>query len=223
MVFPGGELTRRWRTLARLVSAAALLGATALAVRPGLLSGLVEIDNPYAVPALGPLADVVAGAAPPILSLAGLAALMGLVRRAARSSGSTRAQFRIVGMALAVLLLALLAQAALDAGELGSPAPLQALRLVGFLALPVALGVAMTRYRLYDVDRLVDRAVVYGLVSAGVIVLYVTAVALLGGALGRRVDLGASVLAAGVAAVLFPLLRDGTQRLVARRLLRLAR
>ncbi len=218
LMFPTGALSRPWKFVAALVAAIALLDTVALAVQSGQLTGIVEIDNPYAVPALDPLSHVVAGAAPPLISLAGLAALVGLVRRAARSTGSTRAQFRVVGLALAVLLVALGSQAALDAGDLGSPLLVQGLRVVAFLSLPLAFGVAMTRYRLYDVDRLVDRAVVYGLVSAGVVVLYVTAVALLGGALGRRVDLGASVLAAGVAAVLFPLLRDGTQRLVARRL-----
>lgn len=218
VLFPGGTLSRVWRRVLVAVAVLALTAALALAVAAGPLDGLVEIDNPYAVPVLDPVAKVVAAAAPPLISVVGLAALVDLVRRAGRSAGDERAQFRVVGLALAVLVGALAAQAVLDAGDLAAPALLQALRLVGFLAVPLALGVALTRYRLYDADRLVDRAVVYALVSAGVVVLYVTAVALLGGALGRRVDLGASVLAAGAAAVLFPLLRDGAQRLVARRL-----
>jgi signal transduction histidine kinase len=218
VLFPSGEVPRGWRVAGPAVAAAAVLAAAALAVRPGRLEGLVEIDNPYAVGALRPVADVVAGAAPPLVALAGLVALGGLLRRAWRSTAVERAQFRVVGLALALLLLALLGQLALGAAEPSSPGLLGALRLVGFLAVPAALAVAMTRYRLYELDRIVDRAVVFGLVSAGVVVLYVCAVALLGGALGTRVDLGASVLAAVVAAVAFPLLRDGVQRLVARRL-----
>lgn len=220
VLFPGGSPSRSWRVGLRIVAAAAGLAALALAVRPGPLDGLVEVDNPYAVEALaaGVVATAVAGAAPALVGLAGLVALAGLARRAWRSVGTERAQFRVLGLALGVLLVALLLQLALGSGEDASPTLLQALRLVGFLAVPAALAVAMTRYRLYDVDRLVDRTVVFGLVSAGVVVLYVTAVALLGGALGTRVDLGASALAAVVAAVLFPLLRDGAQRLVARRL-----
>lgn len=217
-LFPGGSPSHAWRIGLRAVAAVAGLAAVALAVRPGPLDGLVEVDNPYAVEALDSVATVVAGAAPALVGVAGLVALGGLVRRAWRSVGTERAQFRVLGLALGVLLVALLLQLALGSADDASPTLLQALRLVGFLAVPAALAVAMTRYRLYAVDRLVDRTVVFGLVSAGVVVLYVTAVALLGGALGTRVDLGASVLAAVVAAVLFPLLRDGAQRLVARRL-----
>jgi two-component system NarL family sensor kinase len=196
----------------------AVLAAVALAVLPGPLGGLVEVENPYAVDALMSFAEPVAAAAPPLLSLLGLVAVGDLVVRARPATGVERVQFRLLRLALAVLVAALLAQAALDAGDLATPEVLQALRLLAFLAVPLALAVALTRYRLYDADRLVDRAVVYAVISGGIVAVYVVTVAVLGGALGRRVDIGASVLAAAVAAVLFPLLRDGTQRLVARRL-----
>jgi hypothetical protein len=50
---------------------------------------------------------------------------------------------------------------------------------VGFALLPVAVGVAMLRYRLYEIDRIVSRTVSYGLLSAGLIGLYLLVVALL--------------------------------------------
>lgn len=217
LLFPSGELPPRWRRPARAVACLAVLSCLALAVRPGPLNGLVEITNPYGTTALGAAPAALAGLAPPLITLAGLAALISMALRFRRSDGEVRAQFRLVGFAVGVLVLTLAARTAAEASGSGSPALLGTLTLAGFCAVPLGLGLALTRYRLYDADRLIDRAVVYAVVSAGIVLLYVTAVTLLGGALGRRVDLAASVLAAVIAAVLFPLLREGTQRLVARR------
>jgi hypothetical protein len=54
-----------------------------------------------------------------------------------------------------------------------------ALNSAGFLLLPVAVGVAVLRYRLYEIDRIVSRSVSYGLLSAGLIALYLLVVTLL--------------------------------------------
>jgi hypothetical protein len=64
-------------------------------------------------------------------------------------------------------------------GLLGPGLIYTAVSAVGFVLLPVAVGVAVLRYRLYEIDRIVSRTVSYGLLSAGLIGLFLVVVALL--------------------------------------------
>ena len=91
--------------------------------------------------------------------------------------------------------------------------------ILGALAgalLPVAIGIAVLRYRLYEIDLLLSRAVLYGLLTAGVAAVYLAVVAVCHIGFGMTSDLPVQVLATAVAAAaLFPL-RDRVQRRVDR-------
>ena len=85
-----------------------------------------------------------------------------------------------------------------------------------FLLVPLAIGFAVLRYRLWDIDALINRTLVYGLLTACVIGLYILVVALLGALLSQLGNLFISLLATGLVALLFHPLRERLQQAVNR-------
>jgi signal transduction histidine kinase len=87
---------------------------------------------------------------------------------------------------------------------------------LGILAIPISVGIAILRYRLYDIDLIINRTLVYVALTAIVVGVYVLAVGYLGAVFRTEGNLAISVLAAGVVAVLFAPLRNRLQRVVNR-------
>ena len=84
----------------------------------------------------------------------------------------------------------------------------------GMLLIPLSIGIAILRYHLLDIDLIINRTLVYGALTASVVGLYVLVVGGLGALLQSRGNLIVSLLATGLAAVLFQPLRDRLQRAV---------
>ena len=209
LLFPDGRApSPRWGVLARLIGWW-LVGLTVLAA---LLPGPMDpfpAQNPLglgALAALRPVADaliavVMVGFAPLCLA--------GLVWRWRHAQGDERAQLKWFVTAAVV---------ALAGGLLGGFLPIpvlagDALWLAGLSCLPVAAAVAIIKYRLYDIDVLIERSIVYGLLTAVVVSGYVAIVAVLGGWLSQ---FAASLVATGVTAVAFQPLRERLQRRIDR-------
>jgi signal transduction histidine kinase len=103
----------------------------------------------------------------------------------------------------------------LPASFLPSSHPLSILRPVVsllFLLVPLTIGVAVLRYRLWGIDLVVNRALVYVGLSAGVASIYIVAVGYLGALFGNRNNLLVSLLATGTVAAAFQPLRAHVQR-----------
>jgi hypothetical protein len=180
LLFPTGRLlSPRWRPVAWLAGAAtaALTVLTALQANLGTIGGQV-IANPIAVAWVGnPDTSAVGVAAFGLLLLSVVAAFASLVIRFRRSRGEERQQLKWFAFACALLPLEVLSEVLPAAvGGLIFPA------LVVFL--PVATGIAILRYRLYDIDRLINRTLVYGLLTALLAGVYGVAVLVLGQVFG---------------------------------------
>lgn len=133
-----------------------------------------------------------------------------LIARFRRAQGDERQQVKWVLYAVAVLVAAIVAVnlwPALDPSFVGT-----VMFLVGSLAIPVAVGVAILRYRLYDIDLVMNRTLVYGALTACVVGIYVLVVGYLGALLRTGGNLPISLVATGVVAVLFAPLRDRLQQ-----------
>lgn len=136
----------------------------------------------------------------------------------ARRNSITRLQARwaISGFVLSLVLVVALNM--LPKNILG--VPIVARRALGVLLLPIplGLGVAILRYRLFDIDRLINRALVYGALTAFIVIVYIAIVGYFGSLLQTtnvvhtRADLLMSLLATGVIALLFQPLRERIQR-----------
>jgi signal transduction histidine kinase len=83
---------------------------------------------------------------------------------------------------------------------------------LSFASVPVAIGIAVLKYRLYDIDLIINRTLVYGALTASVVGIYVLVVGYLGALFQTGGNLFVSLLATGLVAVLFAPLRDRLQR-----------
>ncbi len=80
---------------------------------------------------------------------------------------------------------------------------------------PIAIGIAVLKHRLYDIDIIVNKTVVYAALAAFITVVYVAVVVGIGAAIGQRhnADPGLSILATAVVAIAFQPVRERVQRL----------
>ena len=216
LLFPDGRLpSPRWRPAAWLIVAAnaLLLAVTATSdvafaqAAPGVAAPVRLIPHRVAGPWLGNLEVV-------MLFLFGLSAA-GCAVRYRRSGGIVRQQIKWFAYAgvIAALGFVILAFTTND------PA-IAFIVLVPFV--PVAAGIAIIKYRLYDIDVVISRTIVYGSLAAfitAVYVLVVAGIAALGSGsvhAGSRPDLGLSILATAVVAVAFQPVRERVQQLANR-------
>jgi hypothetical protein len=173
LLFPTGRPPGRgWRWLGRAAS-----GLLSLALGAGLLAR-EDADLTVALPwaltgTAGKVAAGLFGAAVFGLVVTWLLAMASLVVRFRRAAPLERVQLRWVFLAI-LLNIGQLAVRPLVPDDLGS-----LYGTAAFDALPISIGVAVLRYRLYEIDRIVSRTVSYGLLSAGLVGLYLLLVALL--------------------------------------------
>jgi hypothetical protein len=159
VTFPtGGYAGRLERFLGRAVIALTVWAMIGFAISTATLTD-TGLENPLAQPSLSALAVIANDSGFFLVIALGLAAIIGLFIRFARSIGVERQQFRwlIFGGSVFVLIA--------GAGQFlpeGSQAEL--IWLLGGSAIPISIGVAVARYRLYEIDRIISRTVGYVLV-----------------------------------------------------------
>jgi hypothetical protein len=182
LLFPDGRLpSRRWRPLAWLSGLViALLGVDSV-LAPGPLSDLEGVRNPFGLEAAPWLVD-----AEIVLLLLYVACILAsavsLILRYRHSGGEVREQIKWIALAgsfvslLLSIVLGVLIVAEVMRGIGGStPLWLQGLLFVmvlSFTGVPVAIGFAVLKYRLYDIDLLINRTLVYGSLTATLVALY---------------------------------------------------
>ncbi|TMK35360.1 MAG: GAF domain-containing sensor histidine kinase [Actinobacteria bacterium] len=223
-VFPTGALpSRRWRPVVTLGLTAAgltVLGFLFVPAKenlpaPGGIS--LTYANPVRVQAMGPaLAAVLAGAAW-VVALVTAAAFLSLVIRYRTGGSEQRQQIKWLGLAAASELLLLLAGflALIACSCASSPIASSLLLMAAFVVLigvPAALAIAILKYQLYEIDVIIKRAVVYGVLAAGVTVMYVGVVVGVGTLVGERGSPALTIAAAVAIALLFQPLRRRAQR-----------
>ena len=221
LLFPDGRLpSRRWLPVA-LLAGIGLLGAVVLGMLTDILTGQdvgYRIDNPIGIEGLAPVEDlpVVIGVLGGILALGALGAVAAVVVRFRRSRGIERQQMKWFLFAAAPLLTIPLE------GYVPEFVDQIAFGWV-LIGLPAAIGVAVLKYRLYDVDVVINRALVYGSLTVALAFVYIGGVLLLQRALvsltggGSQLAIVASTLAI---AALFNPLRRRIQAFVDRRFYR---
>ena len=222
LLFPDGRpLTRRWWAV--FWGAAGLSGAflvmTWLAPVPVTLGGgLPNVPNPTAIRGLSHLLYGVLGGGIWIFSFVFLLlAVVSVVLRYRRSAGEERLQLKWFAYATAVslgLIFALLPVAPM--GTAGQAIYDLAIVAGIGLALPVAIGIAVLKYRLYAIDKIISRTVSYTLVTGLVVGVYLGCVALLTRVLPVRGSVGVAVSVLAAAALFNPL-RWRVQAVVDRR------
>ena len=235
LLFPDGRFrSRRWRRVAVLASVSAVTATVGSVLAPGTLetSAQVVVANPLALDGTaGRLATVASQAGTLVTSGCGLVAILGVVLQLRGAHGVRRQQLLVVTAALLLLMTGLTVAGGASAvtGDAGS-GPWVGVAVVGwftFLAgllvlLPVAIAVAVLRYRLYGVDLVVRRSLVYGPVVVVLAATYLASVLLLGVLLRpvtRESDVAVAASTLAVAALFQPV-RRRVRALVDRRFFR---
>ncbi len=215
LLFPDGRLpSSRWRPVVWLAASATVLLTASIALGPAPIpDGSPEVRNPFALEDAKLLLDVmnVLGI---LLMLASLAsALTAQVVRFRRARGEERQQIKWVAYATALLVGAIVTPSVVDPSRAAEDSLLSGILLsVAYPGLPVAVGVAVLRYRLYDIDLIINRTLVYGALTGCVVGVYVFVVGYLGVIFQAGGSLLISLVATGLVAVLFAPLREWLQR-----------
>lgn len=184
LLFPTGSLpSRRWRPIAWLAAVAIGLSTFAVAVLPGPLSaGARTGPGAVPVPALNPLGwPSLAGAVeladrvwPPVLLFAIAASLLALILRFRAARGEERQQMKwfVFAAATSIAIVFGSARASASLPEAVRTAVSFITFGVAMAAFPVGMGIALLRYRLYDIDLVINRTLVYGATTGAIAVVF---------------------------------------------------
>ena len=177
LLFPAGRLpSRRWRPVAWAAGAGLAGWVLSNVFAPTIITADSPVPNPVGVTGTpGRIFTAMAGASTVLLAATGLAAGLSLVFRYRRAQAAERAQLRWLVYSGALIVVAFLAETLAEkvVGPGEAATNLQNALGSGAAALiPVAIGVAVLRYRLYDIDRIISRTVAYAIVTGLLVGVY---------------------------------------------------
>jgi signal transduction histidine kinase len=223
LLFPDGHLpSRRWRWFARILGASMVIIYLAIVLAPGKFGEEIptyaNVRNPLGVEWLGPVLAVALGSII-ILPIGVIGSLVALVQRFRRSTGIERLQLRWLVTAAAIV--AILYTVALLIGFGGAwtaneqptwMTVLQNVAVFSFGLIPIAIGVSVLRYHLFDIDVVINRALLLGALAVFIAAVYVAVVVGVGALVGSRADPILSAAAAAIVALAFQPARSRAQR-----------
>ena len=181
LLFPDGRPpSKRWRLVAWLVGIAVVVGATVAALLPVPLCNVCSIENPLGIEGLESVSDLV----DPLIEafwygVLGLVAVASLFLRYRRAGGMERQQIKWLAYAASLVVLG----TTLAYGVYGATGSRWTwhvgitLLAIGLVGTPIAVSIAISRYRLYEIDTLINRTLVYGALTAALAMLYLGGVA----------------------------------------------
>jgi len=192
MLFPDGQLpSRRWRPWAYFCALAIVVIYAMILIEPGFFpdTGYPGVRNPFGIAALAPVAEA-ALALVMLLPVAIAGCAVGLVQRYRRSSGQVRVQLKWLAAAGAVVALTVAAIMTLNVAFVATEQPtpswvdvVSGVGIFSFVLIPVAVGIAILRHGLYDIDVIINRTLVYGALTVTLTGTYLVVVTIVQGVL----------------------------------------
>src|SRR5215203_3592759 len=171
LLFPDGRLpSLRWRPFGWLVGVVVVTGTVSVALWPETAAGFDLVNHPLGIE----VATDTVNPVETILYALALIAAASLLVRLRRSMGVERQQLKWFAYAVAVLATsAILAYVVPESTDVGWLRWVSTVLVVGsVVGLPVAVGIAILRYRLYEIDTLINRTLVYGSLTAVLAAVY---------------------------------------------------
>jgi hypothetical protein len=182
LLFPDGRLpSKRWRAVGWLAVVAAVASVVGAAFGPGLLDDdYPMVTNPAGIGgAFGALLNLMNALGGALLAATLFLSVISIAVRLRRSRGEKRQQIKWIVYAGVVMLSAFLAASVVPDSTGRVDDLLWALGFVALVGIPVAAGIAVLRYRLYDIDVIINRTLVYGPLSAMLVLVYLGGVVFL--------------------------------------------
>jgi TRAP-type C4-dicarboxylate transport system permease small subunit len=185
LLFPSGRLaSRRWRPVVGLVAVVTFAYVAGTLLKAGPLYYFPLVDNPLGVEGGRSVTGSIVDASGFLAIALILVAVASLVARFRRARGLERQQFKWLASAAALLFLSTPVQPLLGGVELAGLAVGDALFGVLISLVPIAVGIAILRHRLYDIDLVIRRTLVYAALTATLGAVYFGLVVLIGLAAG---------------------------------------
>ncbi|MGH2661647.1 MAG: GAF domain-containing sensor histidine kinase [Actinomycetota bacterium] len=203
LLFPDGRLpSPRWRPFAWIAGGYFSLAALTFALDPA--PGFARLPNPVGVEAVRPLVRFMDGPGFAVVLALAVVALASLILRFRRADGQRRRQIKWFAFGAAVLVAVFTATAIIPALGLKIPPALETI-LVGaaYMALPLGAGIAILRHRLYDIDVVINRTLLFALLAAFITLVYVGIVVGIGALVGSRGNVLLSIVATALIALAF--------------------
>ena len=217
LLFPDGRVpSARWRWLPWYAGITTAVAVISTAITDGPLENFDALENPIGLEGFGP--DQASPLLGPYL-LAIVFATWSLVSRFRRSTGEVRQQLKVMLYAAVLCPVAMLANGVIE-GVFGfavdSPATriVQCLVVASLTGIPVAAGIAVLRHGLYDIDVVISKTLVFGVLAAFITGLYAAIVAAASTVVGDNRAL--AFLAAVAVALVFQPARERVQRIADR-------
>jgi signal transduction histidine kinase len=218
LLFPDGYLpTPRWRWISWACGIGLAIVVLGIWVYPGDFAdaGYPDVENPFGVDGLAGFLDLFGFLllSAPLLIVTGFIALVVRLRRT--TDDVVRHQIRWLTYAAALMSTLFAISFLPGAGTDEWDSWIQNIAVLLFIAIPVFIGVAILRYRLYDIDVVIRKTVVAAVLAAFVVLVYIAIVIGVGALVGGRDAENGSfltVVAAGVVALLFQPLRTRARR-----------
>jgi signal transduction histidine kinase len=219
LVFPDGHLpSPRWRWFARVLAVGMIAGSIGILFSPGTVDGFPGVQNPFAVSWLEWLTIGIF-----LIPVGVVAAVASLVIRFRRATGDDRQQIKWIAVAAAIVgvLYGTALVVSFSSGWDSQVTPgwiqtLQGVCVASFGLLPIAIGIAVLKYRLYDLDLVIRKTVVFALLAAFITAVYVGIVVGIGTIAGAASNTVLSAVAAAAVALAFQPVRRGAQRIADR-------
>jgi hypothetical protein len=224
LLFPDGTLlSRRWRVPAVIAAAALVVTPVAAALIPGDIQGY-PIVNPLGIRGAGPFLEALVGLGVLAIVLTILMSMASLFLRYRRGSVRQRQQLKWLLFSVVAVVVMVLTGTLIEAAG-GNDAATEIANLLstsGLSVIPIAIGVAILRHRLYDIDVIINRALVYGALTGSLALAYAAIVFGLQQVLSpftQQSDIAVVVSTLAVAALFRPL-RSRLQTFIDRRFYR---
>ena len=219
LLFPDGHLpSPRWRPVAWISAATVLFATIGLAVGAIPRSSNFAVDSGGVITSSSRLADTQGLGI--FAFLMGLVCVGGLVVRFRRSRGQERQQLKwfTYGGVLFASGLVLVVAAVIGPGQNSPPDWASTYQQLTSVAIPVAIAIAVLKYRLYDIDVVISRTLVYGALAAFITAVYVGIVVGVGSLIGSggQPNLVLSIIATAIVAVAFQPVRERLQKVANR-------
>jgi signal transduction histidine kinase len=217
LLFPDGRLpSRRWRPFAFVAALFFMLTVLSFALDPDA-PDLRGLPNPVGVPLFRGAADLFETAGLAVVLTIALGSAASLFIRYRRADREYRQQIKWFLFGVAVLVLWFVVSGVGEIfGYVIPTGPGDLLAAVAFMTVPIGAGIGILRYRLFDIDVVINRAVLFGALAAFITAIYVGVVVGIGALVGSRGNLLLSIVATALIAVLFQPIRERARHLANR-------
>jgi signal transduction histidine kinase len=216
LYFPDGSPpSPRWRFVSWSAWLGIILSVLVVMLHPGPLEYWGLDSNPLGIPSLAPFLDTIAYLGFVLLGIGFVGSVAAFLVRFRRTRGVEREQMKWLVYALGLLgvifLYIMLLRFIFPGSTMVEELSITLTNLT-ILGIAVAAAIAILRYRLYDIDLIINRTLVYGALTTGVIGIYILVVGAVGVLFQQTSSLFVSLLATGLAALLVQPLRERLQR-----------